>query len=87
MIQQTSLDAFSEVKDSLGERQLQVLNFFRTHRDLDFSNNELSWNLQLPINRVTPRVYELRSKGYLCHSLVRYCRITGKKVIAWKLIE
>jgi hypothetical protein len=89
MIQQTSLDAYSDIEDSLGERQLQVLRYFRelskTHPNLDFTNTELSFSLELPINRITPRVYELRNRGYLEQSQIRYCRITGKRVIAWKL--
>ena len=85
MIQQTSLQSYLDIGDSLGNRQLQALAIFRRSPLNDFTNTELAYCLELPINRVTPRVYELRSKGYIVQSTVRYCRITGKRVIAWKL--
>ena len=81
MIQQTSLDAFIDISGSLGDRQLQVYDFFRQNLGKDFTNTELSYALRLPINRITPRVYELRQKGLIIQHGIRYCRITGKLVI------
>ena len=85
MIQQTSLQAFTNVCVSLGERQQRVLDFFYKHKDHDFTNTEVADRLLLPINCVTPRVNELRKKGLLIFSQRRYCFVTGRYVMAWRL--
>jgi len=86
MIQQTSLIAFTEIKQSLGVRQLEVYRFLSSHLDQYFSNTELSYALELPINRITPRIYELRRAGLVKSYGKRYCRITGKEVLVWQVV-
>jgi hypothetical protein len=53
MIQQTSLFAYAEIEEELGDRQLQVLNGLRKIKEA--TNLELSVYLSIPINQVTPR--------------------------------
>lgn len=52
----------------------------------DFTNSELSEYLNWPINTVTPRIHELRKKDLVQFSEKRVCKITGRMVIAWKLL-
>jgi len=92
-IQSTSLEVyFGEVLPTLNERQGQVLNVFLENPAMDFTNMELSEELGWSINRVTPRVYELRGEGkhnplqhnpVLIESRRRPCRVTGRTAIAW----
>jgi len=93
-MQSTSLEVFfGEVLPNLRERQGQVLDIFLENPVLDFTNMELAQELGWSINRVTPRVYELRGKGkhnplhynpVLTESRRRECRITGRTAIAWQ---
>lgn len=85
MIQQTSLDAWRDIQADLGRRQAQVLNVFLNYPGFNYTNTELSKVLGLPINQVTPRVYELRQKGLLVEATRRVCNVTGRVVIAWGL--
>ena len=85
MLQQTSLNAFNTITEQLGERQQRIIEFFYKHNGHDFTNTEIADQLLLPINCVTPRVNELRKKGLLIFSQQRYCFITGRKVMAWRL--
>jgi len=48
---------------------------------------ELAGNLHWSINRVTPRVSELRHLGVLEESQVRTCKVTTYTAIAWKVKE
>ena len=92
-MQSTSLEVFfGEVLPSLSERQGQVLDIFLENPVLDFTNMELSAELGWSINRVTPRVYELRGEGknnplkhnpVLIESRRRECLVTGRKAISW----
>jgi len=85
MLQQTSLIAFNNIVSGLGERQQRVIDFLNKHKGCDFTNTEIADHLLLPINCVTPRVNELRKKGLIVFSQKRYCFITGKMVMAWRL--
>lgn len=84
-IQTTSLNAFfSEVVATLGERHKSVLEAMKQRQN--FTNTELSEFLGWSINRVTPRVKELRQKGFITEDIRRECKITNRIVIAWKLV-
>jgi len=63
MIQQTSLDAWNEVRETLGERQSEVLQVFKDNPDHSFTDQELCTRLGWTINRVTPRRLELQRAG------------------------
>ena len=83
MYQQTSLFAYKSVLPKLGEKQREVLSVFEDNPYHDYTNMELAEHLGWGINRVTPRVKELRSHGYLEEKEKRLCEITGFRVIAW----
>ena len=85
MIQQTSLEAWHDIQRDLGRRQAQVFNIFVTHPCFNYTNTELSRILGLPINQITPRVFELRQRGLLVEATRRVCNVTGRVVIAWRL--
>ena len=80
----TSLSSYLlEIEPTLGERQSYVLNAFKEMGE--FTNSELSVYLHWSINRVTPRVFELRKKGLLRRSLTRSCKVTGRSATVWVL--
>lgn len=82
-MQATSLEAYrTEIEPTLGERQKKVLELFGTQT---LTNSEIATRLGWSINRVTPRVFELRQAGKLEEAYKRICSITGRRVIAWKL--
>jgi len=94
-MQRTSMEAYyREVLPSLGERHASVLKVFTDNPMMDFTNMELAEELGWSINRVTPRVYELRGQGkdnklklnpVLTLSQKRLCCITERKAMAWCL--
>lgn len=84
MLQATSLKTYvNEVAPTLGVRQVLVLEAFEAMGG-DLTNAELARALEWSINRVTPRVHELRQSGILEESQRRRCRVTGRQVHAWK---
>lgn len=85
-MQDTSLKAFfNEVAPTLGARQIKVLECFEQGDEL--TNSEIAARLDWSINRVTPRVFELRKQGLLSEATKRTCRITGRTVIAWRALH
>ena len=80
---QTSLDAWLNVQEKLGRRQREVL--IALHHLKEATNMEIANYLGWSINRVTPRVLELREMGLVTQSKIRKCRITGNNARAWKL--
>jgi hypothetical protein len=61
-----------------------VLKYLATVKDA--TNSEISASLKWSINRVTPRVHELREKNLVEQVSERACKITGRKVIAWRAV-
>lgn len=84
MYQQTSLNAYLEVKESLNLRQKEIISVFNRF-NRDFTNTELSEVLGWSINRVTPRVLELRHKGILVENKERPDYFTGRTCKSWCL--
>ena len=84
MIQQTSLEAFKEVRQNLGERQKQVYECLKLIQPA--TNFMISRNLNIPINSVTPRVKELRDKKLVGVDFVDADLFTGRKAIYWKCV-
>lgn len=82
-VRDTSLDAYQSIRHQLGEKQQQVLSVFSPVNT--FTNMELAQYLGWSINRVTPRVYELREKGLLKEDEKRICSVTGRRVWSWRL--
>lgn len=85
VLQQTSLEAYREIFHKLGERQKVVLNVFnRFEGNRSLTNMEVAMILGWSINRITPRVFELRERSLLKEDEKRICGITGSRAIAWK---
>lgn len=81
-IQQTSREAFiNEVKPTLGHRQRVI--FEEICKAGNLTNSEIAARLGWTINTVTPRVFELRQRGYVSQFEERECRVTGRTCIAW----
>lgn len=88
-VQETSLEAYREILPKLGEKQAEVYKVLAsaTRRGFDMTNMELSMLLKWSINRVTPRVYELRQNELVVLSQRRECGVTGRWACAWKTKE
>lgn len=86
-VQETSLFAYATILPKLGEKQREVLAVFEDRPYKNFTNMELSRDLAWGINRVTPRVKELRNMNFLEEKEKRTCEMTGMRVIAWGLKE
>ena len=85
MMQQTSLEAFEQVREELGDKQRLV---YLALSELKSANNTmLSKHLGLPINSITPRVLELRNMKLVGVSSVAPCPITKKKTIFWRIVR
>ena len=93
-MQDTSLRAyFSDVLPNINEKQIEILRVFIDNPTMTFTNMELAEDLGWSINRVTPRVYELRGRDkrfpmrdpILIESERRPCRVTKHRAIAWQL--
>lgn len=82
MIQDTSLWAYSLATQNLGKKQKEVLDCLRYFPDA--TNAELAARMNWPINRVTPRMGELRKQGLVLESCRRRCKVTGSMAWAWK---
>lgn len=82
-MQQTSLLAYQEVKKDLGARQLEVLNCLKVLGEA--TNAMISQFLRLPINCITPRVYELRKLSKVQACKRGLCPITNHQAIYWRL--
>jgi len=91
MISQTSLESYLDLITNpvkLKTNQVLVLDVFRKmvlHQPL--SNFDVATILGWPINRVTPRVLELRNAGRLVQVGVKRQLETGKRVMLWGLPE
>ena len=85
MIQQTSMEAYNNIQDDLGSRQLQVLNAI--HELGECTNTMISRHLKLPINCITGRTKELRDKKLVGVACVDICPITEKRAIFWKIVQ
>ena len=82
MFQQTSLLSYGQLKN-LGRKQqacLGVIQFFGAACNLDIAN-ELDW----PINRVTPRVKELRDLDKVQEAYRALNPETNRTVTYWKV--
>lgn len=82
MIQDTSLFAYSIATQNLGAKQKQVLDALRFFPDA--TNAELAANLGWPVNRVTPRILELRKMELVFDAGRRRCKVTGSTAHAWR---
>lgn len=81
-VQQTSLEAYWDIEPKLANRQRQVLEYLVRY-PLGRTNNEIANGMDLPINQVTPRIFELRKKRLVAEFGKRCCAITGRIALAW----
>lgn len=82
-IMPTSLLAYAEVLDTLGERQTLV---YRKIRELKSCNNVMiAEALHFPINSITPRVNELRKKHIVMMDKKDICPFTGRMTCYWRV--
>ena len=83
MMQQTSLEAYDKIQHELSGRRLEVYNSLKR---LEVANNTtLALDLRWGINRVTPRIKELRDMGLVVKDSIRICPFTKMKTIYWKV--
>jgi hypothetical protein len=78
----TSLWAYVQATQNLGAKQKEVLDALRFFPDA--TNRELKEHLHWEINSITPRVGELRDQGLVIDAGIRPCKITGRRVHAWR---
>lgn len=78
----TSLLAYAYVLENLGERQALVYSVIRRLKSV--SNFRIAKELNLPINRICPRVKELRDLGVVMQDKKDMCPDTNRLVIYWK---
>lgn len=77
----TSLLAYCDIKEDLGARQKAILDVITYLGSC--TNSEISKFAGLPINQVTPRVFELRESGHVILDTKRFCKVTGRLAMAW----
>lgn len=91
MIEETSLEAYEQIKPHLGKREEEVLNALRNfnREGKDATDYEITIYLgQRDPNYVRPRRYDLVNKYKLVgFSQKRVCSITGKMALAWKILR
>jgi len=79
----TSILAYYEVLENLGERQVEV---YKVIRELESCNNTMiAKHLNLPINSITPRTNELRKYGVVMEDKKAICPYTKKLTIFWRV--
>ena len=83
-VRDTSLMAYFEVEPELVGRQAHVFSVLEERGPL--SNSELAEVLGWGINRVTPRIFELRRLGRVVMETQRSCRVTGRMVYVWRAV-
>jgi len=81
-VRQTSLLAYAEILQNLGERQMQVLKCLDTFYSA--TNLMIARKMGLDINCVVPRIFELRQLGLVIEDKICSCKITGKRSIYWR---
>lgn len=82
MIQDTSLFAHKMATQHLGKKQKEVFDALRFFPDA--TNAEIAACMGWPVNRITPRVLELRKMGLILDAGKRTCKITRSAAHAWK---
>jgi DNA-binding MarR family transcriptional regulator len=84
-MQETSLESFKSIRQSLGKRQEEVI---KALKELGYATNTMiARHLDLPINCVTGRTRELSKRNLVLESHTSWCPITKNRAIYWKLNE
>ena len=82
-LQPTSLEAYNKILPTISDKQGEVLQVLRHLKEV--SNMEIAAALDWSINRVTPRIKELRDIGVVETAGLRNCKITGEIVNIWRM--
>ena len=82
-IQETSLEAFESIRSDIGK--MQELMLTTIYANPGMSNHDISRYLCLEINKVTPRVKEIRDMGLVYCSGTKRDRLTGRRVLCWRI--
>ena|SRR5260370_459319 len=86
MIQDTSTKAYeSEIRANLGRKQAAIRRLLLGNPQ-GMTNAEISRAFEWTINRVTPRIFELRKMGAVQDAGKRTCRVTGRTAHVWRLV-
>ena len=85
MVQVTSLEAYYDLLPCLGRKQNMIYNIIKLYPGV--SNLDISRIIGIPINSVTPRVYELREYNLIRFSHKKRDRLTGKTCMCWVIEE
>jgi len=91
MIRDTSLIAWDEIREKIGERQAEIMVALRKLTELHGNATDYEITIFLgkkDPNYVRPRRYELVNKLKLVgYHERRKCRVTGKQALAWKALR
>lgn len=82
-VRDTSLLAYQELEPVLGIRQQTVYAMLQA--GCSMTNMELARALGWSINRVTPRIFELRRLGFVIVKEKRLCHVTGRMAYSWRV--
>ncbi len=86
MIQETSTKAYREITVSGAKFTMRDKVFLTLYKSTKpMSNTEISVEMQLPINCITPRINELRKYGLVREAQKKQCEYTGRTVISWEV--
>lgn len=83
----TSLDAWSGVKETLGPRQkavLDAINYIIYTKNTYPTNLEISQFMGIPINSITPRTNELFKLGKIFLNGRRLCKVSKNMARTWR---
>jgi len=85
-VQETSKEAYEEIKKDIGSRQLEVL---RALLELGKANNTMiAKKLNKPVNTITPRIHELRNDLKLVSfSDKAPCPYTKRSSMFWMVLN
>lgn len=86
MMAQTSLKAYASVELGAAQQKVFTILSLLCLRYGDATNAEVAMALGWQINRVTPRMLELRDQLFVFYSQTRKCRITGETAKAWRVL-
>ena len=89
MITETSKQSYKEIQKELGKRQFLVLNAFTElcYLNGDATDVEVAKYLNVDTNTIRPRRFELVLYKLIGFNQKRICKVTGKRVMAWKVLR
>jgi len=82
MIRETSREAYKNIKPKINKLQREVFDALQMKAQA--TNAELAEHLGWSINRITPRIFELRTLGLVVPVIKRRCFATGNNAYVWR---